>query len=141
MSRGTSPNSKPFFSQYLHNPVRNGSVSQYLMVVMLAAIFFVNPLSLSGSVPVLHSMSYSPGKVRTLSAFDGAFDEAVDDGWGSYYFISTVGVLTLRIIVACLCFGWITLKSTSKLMAKSQGSIHFWRLRKQAEKDLQKVRV
>ena len=50
-----------------------------------------------------------------------------------------VGVWFLRLFVAALCFGWMTLKSMPKVMANSSESVQFWRLRKQAEKDLQKV--
>ena len=46
----------------------------------------------------------------------------------------------VRILIAAGCFGLMSLKSMPRIMANSRDAVHFWRFRKQAESDLQKVR-
>ena len=46
----------------------------------------------------------------------------------------------VRIVIAAGCFGLMSLKSMPRIMANSRDAVHFWRFRKQAENDLQKVR-
>lgn len=58
---------------------------------------------------------------------------------GSVDVLMFVGFWALRVFVAALCFGWITLRSMPRVMANSQESLHYWRLRKQAEKDIENV--
>ena len=49
------------------------------------------------------------------------------------------GFWALRILMAAICFGWMTLKSMPKIVANSNDAVRFWRFRKQAESDLSKV--
>ena len=109
--------------------------SHYVMVVTLLAVFFINPLNLYGAGPVLPMMDHQLGSVRTLSSMD------VEEGTGSTGYLMLMGVWLLRLSVAVLCFGWMILKSMPRIMANSPDSVQFWRLRKQAEKDVQKVSV
>ena len=130
-----------FFNQYLHNPIRQNSASQYLMVVMLVAVLFVNPLTISGPGSSFRMMSHSTGSSRTLNTYGTNFETDIEEGNFSVDSFVYAGVWMLRILVAALCFGWMTLKSIPKVMANSQDAVNFWRFRKQAEEDLQKVRL
>lgn len=102
------------------------------------AVFFVNPFSLSGPGSVARMMGgqHTGGAGRSLSAIE--MDTAGESNH-SMNTLAFVGVWALRVLVAALCFGWMTLKSIPKVMANSQDSVQFWRLRKQAEKDVEKV--
>lgn len=137
-----SPGSKAsFFTQFLREPVLRASASQYLMVVMLVAVFFVNPLAfVGGPAGGIHHVTPHIGAARTIL---GSPDEPAAAALTSPSLdtLMYVGFLALRVLVACLCFGWMTLKSVPRIMANSQDSVHFWRLRKQAEKDLEQVRI
>ncbi len=83
------------------------------------------------------------GGARTLSGFEAESDTmetAVRGGYGSSFdMLMFLGFWMLRIFVAALCFGWMTLKSMPRIMANSPESLTFWRLRKQAEKDIENV--
>lgn len=137
LPQDASPTSKiSFFNQFLRNPVPRGGASQYLMVVMLVAVFFVNPFTFSGPGVVHEKMVPHTGGVRTVL---GSPSVGVSEGYSTLDAMVYVGFWVLRILVACLCFGWITLKSMPRIMANSQDSVHFWRLRKQAEKYLEQV--
>ena len=100
------------------------------MVVMLVAIFFVNPLALLSGSSSLQFSSHSVGGARTLSSYQ----EEVEDSWAVY------GALwAFRLAMAVLCFGWATLKCVPNLSGSSQEAVSYWRLRKQADKDMQNV--
>lgn len=137
-SRTTIPNTRQgnlsiLASHLLHGT--NHAVPQYLMVVMLVAVFFVNPLTLFGVTPSLHFPGHSAGSMRTLNAYEqiGGEDGAVVMSSAVYW-----GLWIFRLMVAALCFGWATLKSVPNL-SDSQEAVSFWRLRKQADSDLQTV--
>lgn len=102
---------------------------------MLVAIFFVNPLALFGSATNLNFPSHSPGSVRTLSTYEqiGGEDGAVVMSSAMYW-----GLWVFRLVVAALCFGWATLKSVPNRSGSLQ-TVNFWRLRKQADNDVQIV--
>lgn len=108
------------------------------MVVTLLAVFFINPLTFYGPGAVLPGpvTGHHSGSARSLSGFEvvGGADMSPVGA------VIWAGMWLLRLLVAALCFGWMTLKSMPRVMANSSNSVHFWRLRKQAEKDLQKVR-
>ena len=79
--------------------------------------------------------------MRTLSTMDSP-GMVVDNGtFSSMDMAIYVGFWVLRILMAAICFGWMTLKSMPKLVANSNDAVRFWRFRKQAENDLMKVRV
>lgn len=139
MSHGPSPTAikTSFFNRYLPTATQQNA-SRYLLVVMLAAVFFINPLSLFGTHgPALQGMVHSVSSVRTLqSSSDLGVDSVQQQPVNTLVYI---GFWLLRILAGTLCFGWMTLKSMPKVMANSQDSVQFWRFKKQAEKDLQKV--
>jgi len=109
------------------------------MVVMLVAIFFFNPLAFSGPGPAADMIMHHTGNARSLSAVE-ELDSVVKEEGIHFLGAVVVGVFwALRVLFAALCFGWFTLRSLPKVMANSKDSVHFWRLRKQAEKDLEKV--
>lgn len=114
--------------------MRQTNTSQYLLVVTFLAVFFINPLAFYGPSAVLPIAGQHSGSARSLSGF-----EMVEGSTSPISALMWVGVWVLRLFVAALCFGWMTLKSMPKVMANSSDSVQFWRLRKQAEKDLQKV--
>lgn len=143
ISHSASPTSKAsFFSQFLQNPLRptSGAASQYLMVVMLVAVFFVNPLALygQGSPNALHAVPHSVGSVRTINAYEADYED-VEVRRSSVDVMVYVGVWMLRVLFAALCFGWMTLKAMPRVVANSQDSVQFWRFKKQAEKDIEEV--
>ena len=115
---------------------------QFLMVVTLVAIFFVNPLSfvstLGGRGGPL-GVHPSSGSMRTLNTLDSP-GVVVD---GDFYNSTDMAVYAcfwvLRILIAAVCFGWMTLKSMPKIVANSNDAVRYWRFRKQAENDLLKV--
>ena len=112
------------------------------MVVTLVALFFINPLALSRQGRVLHVIGDAHSGGRSLSGIEAGDDRELS-WWGvggSINLLMFLGFWTLRIFVAALCFGWMTLKSMPRIMANTQESLHYWRLRKQAEKDLENVR-
>ena len=117
------------------------SFSQFIMVVTLVAIFFVNPLSFMspgvggplGSGP--HAVGGGGGSMRTLSTLDSPVDVKYTSMDTALYF----GFWALRILIAAICFGWMTLKSMPRIVANSNDAVRFWRFRKQAENDLSKV--
>lgn len=115
--------------------MRQTNASQYLLVVTFLAVFFINPLSFYGPGAVLPLAGQHSGSARSLSSFD-----MVEGSTSPISALMWVGVWALRLFVAALCFGWMMLKSMPKVMANSNDSVQFWRLRKQAEKDLHKVR-
>ncbi len=140
LSHGSSPSSKnnTFFGQFLHNPIRpvNGAASQYLMMVMLVAIFFVNPLALSGvGGPSLHVAPHSMGYSRSLNSFEDM--EVFKSSW--MYSVAYVGLWLFRIMFALFCFGWMTLKAMPRVVANSTESVQYWRYRKQADKNIEEV--
>ena len=117
-----------------HHP----SFSQFLMVVTLVAIFFVNPLSFMGaSLGVPQSSAAGGGSMRTLNTLDSPFttENASSTDTALY-----VGLWVFRILIASVCFGWMSLKSMPKVVANSNDAVRFWRFRKQAENDLLKVK-
>lgn len=126
------------FSRFLRNPLPHGGASQYLMVVMLVAVLFVNPLALSGPGLVAERTSVHTASRMVLG--DPTSEDLAREGSTTLGVVVYIGFWALRLLVAALCFGWITLKSMPRIMANSQDSVHFWRLRKQAEKDLEQVR-
>ncbi len=110
------------------------------MVVMLTAVFFINPFSDAGpGGPVVRMMASSPGSVRTLNSFEGNFEPNFTEARSSVDTMIYFGFWIFRIFVAALCFGWITLKSMPRVMTNSRDSVQYWRFRKQAEMDIQKV--
>ena len=120
---------------FLASHLLQGTVGQYLMVVMLVAIFFINPLSFTPSV----RQTSKHGGMRALNSL-----ELDDDNVGGDQMMDMViyfGFWALRIFIAAVCFGWMTLKSMPKVVANSQDAVRFWRYRKQAENELQKVSV
>lgn len=144
-SCNASPNSKAnYFSQFLQNPLRptNGTASHYIMVVMLVAIFFVNPFTLSGygGRNTLRTVPHSTGSVRTINAYEADYD-MLDAKESPVDAMMYIGFWMLRVLVAAVCFGWMTLKAMPRVVANSQDSVQFWRFRKQAEKDLEEVRL
>ena len=143
ISHSASPSSKAsFFSQFLQNPLRptTGAASQYLMVVMLVAVFFINPFALSGqsSPSALRVVPHSAGSVRTINAYEMDYDD-VEVRRSSVDVMVYVGVWMLRVVFAALCFGYMTLKAMPRIIANSQDSVQFWRFKKQAEKDIKDV--
>ena len=137
ISHGNSPTSSKstFFSI-----LPTSGATQYLMVVMLLAVFFVNPLTLSGNgrSNALHSVPHSAGSVRTINAYETDYDD-VEIRRSSADVMVYVGVWVLRVVVTVLCFGWMSLKAIPRIIANSQDSIQFWRSKKQAEEDIEKV--
>ena len=134
MSRETSPNTaRPGNMSLLASHLLQGPrnpVPQYLIVVMLVAIFFVNPLALMSGSSTLQFSSHSVGSARTLNSYS----EDMEDSWAVY------GALwAFRLAMAVLCFGWATLKCVPNLSGGSQEAASYWRLRKQADKDMQNV--
>lgn len=114
------------------------SFSQFLMVVTLVAIFFINPLSFMSPGGVggpLHAVG--GGSMRTLNTLDAPIDVKYTPMDTALYF----GFWALRILIAAICFGWMTLKSMPKIVANSSDAVRFWRFRKQAENDLSKVGI
>ena len=73
--------------------------------------------------------------MRTLNAYEqiGGEDGALVMSSAVYW-----GLWAFRLVVAALCFGWATLKSVPNL-SDSQEAVSFWRLRKQADSDMQTV--
>ena len=138
-------NQMPFLtSQLLQSTApHHSNYSQLLMVVTLVAIFFVNPLtfvSTAGRGGPLGAHHSAGGSMRTLNTLDSPV--MVDDGYyHSMDMAIYVGFWILRILVAAVCFGWMTLKSMPKIVANSNDAVKFWRFRKQAENDLMKVRL
>ena len=47
--------------------------------------------------------------------------------------------LALRVLIATGLFGWMTLSSLPRMAPNSKETVNFWRFKKQAEKDMQKV--
>lgn len=127
-------------------PHHHSNFSQFLMVITLVAIFFVNPLTFipgvgrggAGGPLGAHSAG---GSMRTLNTMDSpSMVVAADNGYfGSMDMALYVGFWILRILMAAVCFGWMTLKSMPKVFANSNDAVRFWRFRKQAENDLMKV--
>jgi hypothetical protein len=116
-----------------HHP----SFSQFLMVVTLVAIFFINPLSfMSPGLGGPHAVGGGAvGSMRTLNTLEAPMDVKYTAMDTALYF----GFWALRILMAAICFGWMTLKSMPKIVANSNDAVRFWRFRKQAENDLSKV--
>ena len=117
-----------------HHP----SFSQFLMVVTLVAIFFINPLSFMspGIGGPLSSGPHAAGSMRTLHTLDSP---TIDVKYTAMDTALYFGFWALRILIAAICFGWMTLKSMPKIVANSNDAVRFWRFRKQAENDLSKV--
>ena len=110
-----------------------------LMCVLLVAVFFVNPLYFTGHHPNL--IGGHTGSMRTLSSIDNpAINQIADE---SYEMGTLVwGMLWLvRVLVAAVCFGWVTLRSLTAFGPSAPEGVKFWRFWKQAQQDLQKVRM
>ena len=141
LSHNSSPMSKnSFLSQFLRNPIGpvNGAASQYLMMVMLVAVFFVNPLALSsmGGAGSLRVGPHSTGYTRTLNAYDNM--EVFKPS--ALYSVAYLALWALRILVSLLCFGWMTLKAVPRVVANSSESVQYWRYRNQAERNIEQVK-
>ena len=114
---------------------RTSNFSQYLLCVLLVAVFFINPLSFTGQHMVQHGAQV-PGGMRSLASEDGmVLTEGGDMTGKILYYLFWV----LRVIIAAGCFGYLTLKSMPRVKINSSDAVRFWRFRKQAENDLQKV--
>ena len=111
------------------------ALPQYLMCVLLFAVCFFNPLSYTGSRFHSGGMSHD-GNMRTLNAYGMGESER----WDASMTFAYLMVWLIRFLVAGLCFGWLTLKSLPRVFADSSGAVRFWRARKQAEIDVQRVR-
>lgn len=113
--------------------------SQYLLCVLLVAVFFINPLSFTGQ-HLVRSSSHVAAATRTLSASEEMMDQM--EG-GDHVTANIVYYLfwVLRVLIAAGCFGYLTLKSMPRITANSSDAVRFWRFRKQAENDLQKVNI
>ena len=114
---------------------RTSNFSQYLLCVLLVAVFFINPLSFTGQHIIQHG-AHVPGGMRSLASEDGmVLTEGGDMTGKILYYLFWV----LRVIIAAGCFGYLTLKSMPRVKINSSDAVRFWRFRKQAENDLQKV--
>lgn len=115
---------------------RTSNFSQYLLCVLLVAVFFINPLSFTGQHMVQHG-AHVPGGMRSLSASEEGMvlTEGGDMTGKILYYLFWV----LRVMIAAGCFGYLTLKSMPRVKINSNDAVRFWRFRKQAENDLQKV--
>ena len=76
------------------------------------------------------------GSMRTLNTLDSPIP---DVKYTSMDMAIYFGFWALRIFIAAICFGWMTLKSMPKIVANSNDAVRFWRFKKQAESDLLKV--
>ncbi len=127
MSREPSPNSRPVSGLTLlaTQMLQRSAAPQYLMIVLLLAAFTLNPLpsSLSAGSNTHHG--------RTLSALDST---GPDGDW-----IMFGGLWALRMLLALLTFGWLTLRATPSLSSGSTQAVAYWRLTMQAHKDMQNV--
>ena len=118
---------------------RASNFSQYLLCVLLVAVFFINPLSFTGQ-HFVRSSDHFAGGMRSLSTSEGMMDpmEGGDHMTASIlYYLFWV----LRVLIAAGCFGYLTLKSMPRVTANSTDAVRFWRFQKQAENDLQKVSI
>ncbi len=120
MSHEPSPNSRAGNLSLL---LQRGA-PQYLMVVLLLAVFTLNPSSLmmNGPRQAHHSRSLS------------SLDTAMESDWALLW-----GLWLLRAALVLLAFGWLTLKATPSHVSGSKQAVAYWRLRKQAERDMQNV--
>ena len=139
---GMDTNMSMLTSQLLQGttPHHHPSFSQFLMVVTLVAIFFINPLSfVSPGIggPLSSGPHAAGGSMRTLHTLDSP---TIDVKYTAMDTALYFGFWALRILIAAICFGWMTLKSMPKIIANSNDAVRFWRFRKQAENDLSKVR-
>ena len=75
--------------------------------------------------------------MRTLNTMDTT--GMVSSDYSSMDMALYVSFWALRILIAAVCFGWMTLKSMPKIFANSHDAVRFWRFRKQAENDLMKA--
>lgn len=119
-------------SHLIQGTNRASNIPRFLMCVLMMSVFFINPMTFTGRAP-----TYPHQGGRTLSAIDldsPAYEE--EYAMGSFLYFLFWG---LRILIAAGCFGWVTLRSMPKVRANSQDAVRFWRFRKQAENDLQKV--
>ena len=104
------------------------------MCVMLVMCFLVDPLSLLGGGDASDGPAH--GSQRTLSS-------VVNDAAEGEEFVFSYSwclVWSLRLFFAGLCFGWVWLRSLPTHNPEWEG-VRFWRLRKQAEKDIKNVRL
>ena len=116
---------------------RTSNFSQYLLCVLLVAVFFINPLSFTGQHMVQHGAQVHAG-MRSLSASEEGLVVSTEGGdmtGNILYYLFWV----LRVVIAAGCFGYLTLKSMPRVKINSSDAVRFWRFRKQAENDLQKV--
>jgi len=116
--------------------------SQYLLCVLLVAVFFINPLSFTGQ-HLVRSSGHVAAATRTLSASEEMMDLTNQMEGGDLVTANIVYYLfwVLRVLIAAGCFGYLTLKSMPRITANSSDAVRFWRFRKQAENDLQKVNI
>ena len=84
----------------------------------------------------LSSGPHAAGSMRTLHTLDSP---TIDVKYTAMDTALYFGFWALRILIAAICFGWMTLKSMPKIVANSNDAVRFWRFRKQAENDLSKV--
>jgi len=116
--------------------------SQYLLCVLLVAVFFINPLSFTGQ-HLVRSSGHVAAATRTLSASEEMMDLTNQMEGGDLVTANIIYYLfwVLRVLIAAGCFGYLTLKSMPRITANSSDAVRFWRFRKQAENDLQKVNI
>ncbi len=124
MSHEPSPNSRAGNLSLLASHLLQRSAPQYLMVVLLLAVFTVNPSSLMMNGPS------KPHHGRSLNSLD----TALDSDWTIFW-----GLWLLRAALMLLAFGWLTLSATPSHVSGSKQVVSYWRLRKQAERDMQNV--
>ncbi len=127
MSREPSPNSRVASGLTLlaSHMLQRSSAPQYLMIVLLLAVFTLNPLPSSHIASRAHNG-------RTLNALD-----SLDHSEGDWLMLG--GLWTLRILLTLLTFGWFTLTRTPSVSSDSTQAVAYWRLTKQAHKDVQNV--
>lgn len=128
MSREHSPNSRvgSGLAMFATQMLQRSAAPQYLMIVLLLAAFTLNPLPSS----YIGTKSHHG---RTLSGLDTAESEG---DW-----IVLGGLWALRTLLALLTFGWLTLRGTPSLSTGSTEAVAYWRLTKQAQRDMQNVRT
>lgn len=123
MSREASPSSHMSLSHLL----QRNQAPQYLMVVMLVAVFWFNPLVMLGGA------SHQPAHISGGRSLHSIGSD-LEDNWGVYW-----AMWALKLVVTALCFGWASLRALPHLPGSSGEAIRYWRLRKQAERDVQNV--
>ena len=86
--------------------------------------------------PPTHARALSGGGMRSLSGMEEVEAGAPSDGGR---LLLTALFWALRLLIAAVCFGWMTFKSLPGIQANPDAGNNYWKFQVQAKKDLERV--